>query len=330
MKDISKHMRLLTVKELLSTKADLSFCKGPSWWVSNDEQVTLPKNLAAEHCCASTENENPDVYTEGIRPVLVLPDKYQNDFELNKIYTFGTLCFNLPSNTLPVRWVYIGNGLLLSYEILAGTKDVKKINKSIQKIALTELFTLPDLKSIFGETFPKRMKPYDGIFVIGPDIPEIPSGAYIGCDYIKKIIIKERTEPLVIGSYAFAGTSCEEIEGLEYCTEIQECAFAQTFLRGTLKIGNLAEISPFTFANNQITTVDLTDFLGAIGTSAFYSNNISSVLLGDGITNLQETAFAENCLTQQEIKNIKDSVLLSYDETAFSSQRTDPYKNICV
>lgn len=314
------------------------------WWVSNDDLFPIPvkKSLVSavyspdnhEEECFSGQgncvpcNENGLFMDYGIRPVLKILSKSLSGFALDKIYIFGK---NPDNNKLYVRWVYIGNGLLLSYDVLdtcsycydkwreSNKYDLSEAKDRVALIA-EKIFTEEEIASISDGSFPERIAPYDGILVINADDSEIPTGAYCGNDYIKKVVIEKRTDPLKIGDLAFAYTPCESVEGLEYCTEIGAGAFLNAKLSGIIKLGDVAFVRDTAFEGNHLTGIDLTDFIGGIGASSFKENDIMSVMLGKGIIGIEECAFEGNCLDDDEIKKIEDAVMVYYDETAFMNQ----------
>ena len=234
------------------------------------------------------------------------------------------------------RWVYIGNRLLLLYEDIGfGAFSEEKTNicayavsdiKLMVELAAIKMFSKREIDCMFKGTYEKLISAYDGILTIGADVAEIPDGAYAGSSYIKKLVIEERAEPLIIGAYAFAGTSCSSIEGLEYCTSMGPGAFSHSQLSGTLKISNLTRVPECAFEYNNLIGLDLSDFCGDIGMSAFYGNNISSVRLGDihsgkAIVRIDETAFCDNCLDSETINEIQDNVMVQYYFSAFDDQK---------
>ena len=67
------------------------------------------------------------------------------------------------------------------------------------------MFSKAEIHSILNGTFEKHIKPHtiDGVLHIDASVDVIPDGAYLGADYIKRIIIDERTTPLRIGDNWF-------------------------------------------------------------------------------------------------------------------------------
>jgi hypothetical protein len=331
MNDISKRLRLPTAKEILSSKANLDFCNGETWWVTNEEETALPEPQSAGYnsCVPDTGN----LFTPcGIRLMLILPLKQNNEYKLNDTYIFGE------SKGFPVVWVYIGKRRFITYNVIGrfpftAEKPCLSYKESVIKFKIDflalKMFSKAEIESISQGTFEKYLIPHtiDGVLHIDASVDEIPDGAYLGADYIKRIVIDERTTPLRIGDYAFCKTRCKSVEGLEYCTSIGFAAFSYADLSGTIRIGNCKIVSDCAFANNDLTRVEFQNFMYKIGLSAFYGNCISDVTFGDNdkhndvyIVEIDDKAFCGNHLSKDTIDIIKDRTIVQYYESSFADQ----------
>ena len=329
-----KRLRLPTVKEILSSPADLDFCDGdPPWWVTNEDGIVLPEPQSAGHN-SIVPNAANFLKPCGIRLMLVLPLKHNNEYKLNDTYTFGK------SDGFPLVWVYIGKRRFLTYDTIGTSPFAKEIGsgfrykgsliKTKTKLLALMMFSKAEIHSILNGTFEKHINPHtiDGVLHIDASVDVIPDGAYLGADYIKRIVIDERTTPLRIGDYAFAHTPCESVVGLEYCTSIGFAAFSYANLSGTIKIGNCKIVSDCAFASNDLTRVEFQNFMYKIGLSAFYGNCISDVTFGDNdkhndvyIVEIDDKAFYGNRLSKDTIDIIKDRTIVQYYESAFADQK---------
>ncbi len=326
MRDIYKHFRIPDIKDITRSKADLDFCNGDAWWVTNDDEVALPTSLLTRTNLCVPDATNSSI-PNGIRLMLVLPLKHMNDYALNDTIIFGKI------NGSPIEWVYIGKRRFVTYEVLDHYSfSSEKLNSLNYKGSAVELrarilamkmFSRKELESIADGTFEKYLVFFlrDGVLTIKRYVNEIPDGAYVCAKQINKIIIEERKTPLSIGDYAFSGTLCESIEGLEYCTSIGIGAFSNSNLSGTIKIGNCKNISDCAFESSNITRIVFNGAVDRIGISAFLGNKISEVTFGEShILEVDEQAFSENYLSKAEIDKITDKILLRYASSAFEDQ----------
>jgi len=120
---------------------------------------------------------------------------------------------------------------------------------------------------------------------------------YLGTE--KTVVIPETIGGLpatIIGTRAFYRKDLSAVAIPETVTTIEPLAFAENQLQ-SVEIKGCVSIAYEAFAENQISTLILSDRLSSIGPRAFINNKLSSLTIPGRITNIGRDAFTGNPLS---------------------------------
>ena len=139
--------------------------------------------------------------------------------------------------------------------------------------------------------------------------------AYSGVE--KNVVIPETIGGLpvtIIGTKAFFHKDLSAVVIPNTVVTIEPLAFAGNHLE-SIDISGCVSIGYEAFAENQLSTIVLSDHLSSIGPRAFINNKLSAITLPGKITNIGKDAFAGNPLS---------SIRVAANRNLFSSQGFEP------
>lgn len=241
-------------------------------------------------------------------------------FNEGDIFIFGTDLYGIG-----IRWVAISDSLLLLMDkpinIQPDMIKYDEVCSFVEKEFIPSTFTVTEIEKISKGTFTDILAPYNNEITISSRVEKIPVNRFKDDAEVEKIIIAPREGPLVICESAFSFSALNEIEGLEYCSEIKTRAFFQSDLKGKITLGNVKNIGGKAFADNNITSLYIKGIVDKISCNAFDRNQIKEIEFSDNGYILElNAAFKNNHIPMDVVNSVFERVVIQYDEDAFIGQ----------
>lgn len=260
-----------------------------------------------------------------------------------KVLMDGKSTYYSKSIDIEVKDPYVLTGPSITHYFGAGTAN-SGIVTIPETLAVTEIgqfafsnfdYVLKDEHDEISEEMPDSMKiwykgdSYIKEVVVPEGIKRIGPYAFAGLTALTKITLPSTLETIDYG--AFIGcTALENVVGIENVKFINQSAFQNSALSGTLDFKNAVAIADYAFASTNVSTVKLSDSTQSVGAYAF-SNNKELVTLTINADKLKLGKYAFSDCPKLQAASVNASVIPEgafYNCSALSSMTVGKDVNV--